>query len=237
MPASNLPSMSISNEVMQKGDTSYSFDSASESRDDRDRILFARFVDGDQDAFKELYAFYERPLMLYCRHMLTTQQETQDVFQEVWLRVIRIRTRRETVERFRAMLFTIARNAAINHLRNRQYNRPVSLTTVDVENSRHLSTVDGFDEMEDLINRALKRLPETQREAFIMHSMLGYTFQEIAEMQGITMTGAKTRAFRARCYLRTLLSNWLGLAEEEADEHIPTRSTQQQSRSYKSEGE
>ncbi len=210
---------------------------APETRDAYDQALFARFVDGEQDAFKELYDFYERPLMLYCRHMLTTPQETQDVFQETWLRVIRIRTRKETVERFRAMLFTIARNVAINHLRDRQSNRPISLTAIDVENNRALSTGGGFDEMEDLINRAMKRLPETQREAFIMHSMLGYTFPEIAEMQGITMTGAKTRAFRARCYLRTLLSNWLGLAEEEADEHIPTRSMKQQSRSYKSEGE
>jgi RNA polymerase sigma factor (sigma-70 family) len=203
--------------------------------DERDQILFARFVDGDQIAFKELYSLYERPLILYCRHMLTTQQESQDVFQEVWLRVIRIRGRREKVERFRAMLFTIARNAAINHLRNRQYNRPVSLTQVNLDTSPSLVSNDGFDEMEDLINRALRRLPGPQREAFVLHAMLGYTFQEIAEMQGVTMTGAKTRAFRARCYLRTLLSNWLGLAEEEADEHISLRSSQQSPRIQKSE--
>jgi RNA polymerase sigma factor (sigma-70 family) len=203
--------------------------------DERDQALFARFVEGDQAAFKELYSLYERPLILYCRHMLTTQQESQDVFQEVWLRVIRIRGRRESVERFRAMLFTIARNAAINHLRNRQYNRPVSLSQVNLDSSPALASNDGFDEMEDLINRALRRLPGPQREAFVLHSMLGYTFQEIAEMQGVTMTGAKTRAFRARCYLRTLLSNWLGLAEEEADEQIGLRSSQQSPRIQKSE--
>ncbi|MEO5930234.1 MAG: RNA polymerase sigma factor [Candidatus Kapaibacterium sp.] len=222
---------------MPKEDTSNSLQVAPESRDELDSQLFARFVEGDQQAFKTLYALYERPLMLYCRHMLTTTQESQDVFQEVWLRIIRIRTRREKVDRFRAMLFTIARNASINHLRNRQYNRPVSLSQIDLENNRSLSTSEGFDEMEDLINRALKRLPDSQREAFVLHGMLGYTFQEIADMQGITMTGAKTRAFRARCYLRTLLSNWLGLAEEEADEHINARSSQQSSRSYKPEGE
>jgi RNA polymerase sigma-70 factor (ECF subfamily) len=212
--------------MRSKGET-YSVDAAQAARDERDRELFARFVEGDQIAFKELYSFYERPLILYCRHMLTTEQESQDVFQEVWLRVIRIRTRRETVERFRAMLFTIARNAAINHLRNRQNNRPVSLSQESLENSPALVSSDSFDEMEDLINRALKRLPGPQREAFVLHSMLGYTFQEIADMQGVTMTGAKTRAFRARCYLRTLLSNWLGLAEEDADEHISGRSSKQ----------
>ncbi|MBS1911476.1 MAG: RNA polymerase sigma factor [Bacteroidetes bacterium] len=210
---------------MRKGEA-YIPDAASAARDARDQQLFARFVAGDELAFKELYAFYERPLILYCRHMLSTEQESQDVFQEVWLRVIRIRTRGEQVERFRAMLFTIARNAAINHLRNRQHaHYPVSLSQVNTDNNLALSSGGSFDEMEDLVNRALKRLPDSQREAFVLHSMLGYTFQEIADMQGVTMTGAKTRAFRARCYLRTLLSNWLGLAEDDAEEHIGSNSS------------
>jgi DNA-directed RNA polymerase specialized sigma24 family protein len=81
----------------------------------------------------------------------------------------------------------------------------------------------------------LKRLPDSQREAFVLHSILGYTFQEIADMQGVTMTGAKTRAFRARCYLRTLLSNWLGLAEEEAEEHIADSKVSRRSPHYDSE--
>lgn len=221
---------------MPKGNTP-SQELAGLSPDERDRILFDRFVDGDQEAFKELYSLYERPLVLYCRHMLTTPQETQDVFQEVWLRVIRIRTRREKVERFRAMLFTIARNAAINHLRNRQNHRPVSLSQINTDSNMAFAGGENFDEMEDLVNRALKRLPEPQREAFVLHSMLGYTFQEIADMQGVTMTGAKTRAFRARCYLRTLLSNWLGLAEEDAEEQIETRIKQRSPRYQKSEDE
>lgn len=219
-----------------KGNTP-SYDQPDVSPDERDQKLFERFVNGDQQAFKELYALYERPLILYCRHMLTTSQEAQDVFQEVWLRIIRIRTRRERVERFRAMLFTIARNASINHLRNRQNHRPVSLSQVNTDSNMAFASGENFDEMEDLINRALKRLPDPQREAFVLHSMLGYTFQEIADMQGVTMTGAKTRAFRARCYLRTLLSNWLGLAEEEADEQLHTRSSQRTSRYQKSEEE
>ncbi len=213
----------------------YTPDAASAARDSRDEALFARFVAGDERAFKELYSHYERPLILYCRHMLSTEQESQDVFQEVWLRVIRIRTRGERVERFRAMLFTIARNAAINHLRNRQHAQyPVSLSQVNIESNPALATSENFDEMEDLVNRALKRLPDSQREAFVLHSMLGYTFQEIADMQGVTMTGAKTRAFRARCYLRTLLSNWLGLAED-ADDNVTASKPSEQSPQFESE--
>lgn len=187
----------------------------------RDQELFARFVGGDQLAFKELYGLYERSLMLYCQYLLKTSHEAQEVFQETWMRLLNVRRRGENVEHFRALLFTIARNTALKHLNSRKNsNDHLRLSVFDPENER-LSGVDGqFNELDDLVNRALKRLPEPQREAFVLHSILGYTFHEIAKMQNCTMTGAKTRAFRARAYLRKLLSSWLALAEEESEDSL-----------------
>jgi DNA-directed RNA polymerase specialized sigma24 family protein len=63
------------------------------SYNERDKALFAQFVAGEQEAFKRLYSLYERPLILYCQHLLPTAQEAQDVFQETWLRVVRVRKR------------------------------------------------------------------------------------------------------------------------------------------------
>lgn len=187
---------------------------------ERDRQLFDRFVAGEQEAFRELYSRYERPLIVYCQHLMPNQQEAQDVFQETWLRVIRVRRREETVEHFRAMLFTIARNIALNRLNSMKVSpAKASLNMIDAEGEwlaggEH----ESFSEVEGLINQALKRLPVLQREAFTLHAVLGYTFQEIAEMQGGSMSAAKTRAFRARSYLRKLLSNWLGMAEDDIDD-------------------
>lgn len=197
-------------------------------RDERDRDLFLKFINGDEQAFGELYIAYERPLFLYCRHMLSTDIEAEDVFQEVWLRLIKFRERGEHVGHFRAILFTIARNTAINQIRMRQNRRTVPLSQLRADNHPDGAAWRGGDDMEQLVHKALKRLPEPQREAFVLHAILGYSFQEIAEMQGVTMTGAKTRAFRARTYLRTLLANWLGLAEEEAEEGSETRRTSRQ---------
>jgi RNA polymerase sigma-70 factor (ECF subfamily) len=186
---------------------------ASGGQNERDSKLFAQFVSGDQEAFKQLYRLYERPLILYCQHLLPTAQEAQDVFQETWLRVVRVRRRGEEVGHFRAMLFTIARNIGLNHLNSiKQSSTNLSL---DAENEWVAGATSGFSEVESLVDNALKRLPVIQREAFVLHAVLGYTFQEIAEMQGGSMSAAKTRAFRARSYLRKLLSNWLGLAEDD----------------------
>jgi RNA polymerase sigma-70 factor (ECF subfamily) len=188
-------------------------------RDARDSELFSRFMSGDQFAFKELYATYERPLMLYCQYLLRAELDAQEVFQETWLRVLRLQRKGEEVQHFRALLFKIARNTGLKHLANRKNaNTNLSLSVVDPENERFAGTYGQFSEMEDLINSALNQLPVPQREAFVLHSMLGYTFQEIAEMQDCTMTGAKTRAFRARAYLRKLLSSWLALSEDDPEE-------------------
>jgi RNA polymerase sigma-70 factor (ECF subfamily) len=194
-------------------------DSGSGDRNLRDRELFARFIKGDGAAFQALYATYERPLILYCEYLLRSTDEAQDVFQEAWLRVVRLRDRQEevVVENFRAMLFTIARNISLTRLSSRKQSSSVklSLDTLGADGDWLATEGEPFGELEDLVNRALARLPVLQREAFVLHGVLGYTFQEIAEKQGGTMTAAKTRAFRARAYLRKLVSNWLGLAEDD----------------------
>lgn len=194
-------------------------EAASTDRNDRDRALFERFVGGDQEGFRRLYQLYEKPLILYCEYLLRTQHEAQDVFQETWLRIVRLRDRGTRIENFRAMLFTIARNLALNQIGHQKHATMmnVSLEIVGHE-SESMASRGGepYQEVEELVNKALQRLPVVQREAFVLHAILGYTFQEIAEMQGSTMTAAKTRAFRARSFLRKLVSNWLGLAEEES---------------------
>jgi RNA polymerase sigma-70 factor (ECF subfamily) len=192
-------------------------DPGSAARNERDRELFVQFVAGNQGAFQKLYNLYERPLILYCEYLLRTPEEAQDVFQEAWLRVVRLRDRDVTIDNFRAMLFTIARNISLTRLAHLKQSSTmkVSLDLIGTEGAWMASKGEQYNELEDLVNRALKRLPLLQREAFVFHAVLGYTFQEIAEMQGSSMTAAKTRAFRARAYLRKLVSNWLGLAEDD----------------------
>lgn len=184
--------------------------------DERDRNLFASFLEGDEVAFARLYELYEKPLFVYCKYLLSTQQDAEEVFQETWLRVVRMRRRGKEVEHFRAFLFTVARNTGLKFIeRRKKMQGNVSLDTIDPAGEWMLRDNGQYSELKELVNRALTRVPVMQREAFVLHSMLGYTFDEIAEMQGVSMTAAKTRAFRARHSLRKLLSNWLGMQEDE----------------------
>lgn len=184
--------------------------------DDRDRILFSTFLSGDESAFATLYELYEKPLFVYCKYLLSSPQDAEEVFQETWLRVLRMKSRGKEVEHFRAFLFTVARNTGLKHIERRKRSQGnVSLEVLDPTSEWMLQDDNQYSELKELVNRALMRVPVLQREAFVLHAMLGYTFDEIALMQGVSMTAAKTRAFRARHSLRKLLSNWLGMLEDE----------------------
>ncbi len=183
---------------------------------ERDRGLFAAFIAGDELAFGQLYDYYEKPLFVYCKYLLSTLQDAEEVFQETWLRVLRMKDRGQEVEHFRAFLFTVARNTGLKHIERRKRSQGhISLEILDPTNEWMLQDDHQYSELKELVNRALMRVPVLQREAFVLHAMLGYTFDEIAVMQGVSMTAAKTRAFRARHSLRKLLSNWLGMLEDE----------------------
>ncbi len=185
--------------------------------DKRDSVLFSAFLAGDEEAFERLYALYEKPLFLYCKYLLSSPQDAEEVFQETWLRIVRMRRRAREVEHFRAFLFTVARNTGLKFIERRKKRQGnISLDQVDPAGEWLLQEDSNqYSDLKELVNKALTRVPVAQREAFVLHAMLGYTFDEIAEMQGVSMTAAKTRAFRARHSLRKLLANWLGMTEDD----------------------
>lgn len=196
--------------------TSTSYNAEADRTIERDRNLFTAFITGDELAFGQLYDFYEKPLFVYCKYLLSSLQDAEEVFQETWLRVLRMRDRGKEVEHFRAFLFTVARNTGLKHIERRKRSQShISLEILDPTSEWMLQDDNQYSELKELVNRALMRVPVLQREAFVLHAMLGYTFDEIAVMQGVSMTAAKTRAFRARHSLRKLLSNWLGMLEDE----------------------
>ncbi|MDP4200809.1 MAG: RNA polymerase sigma factor [Bacteroidota bacterium] len=178
---------------------------------DRDTGLFSRFLDGNDDAFRALYDLYERPLYLYILRLLSSEQDSQDVFQEVWVRIYRLRNEKAVVTKFSGLLFTVARNLSMNALRSRKLT-PDPLEDASAEFDAMLRTHEVEDsDLRDLFERALAQLPVAQREAFVLREYNGYAYQEIADITGDTMVTVKTRAFRARERLRKIIAAWMEL--------------------------
>jgi RNA polymerase sigma-70 factor (ECF subfamily) len=185
-----------------------------EATADPDLAATKAFLAGSEQAFIQLYAKYESPLLLYCKRMLANERVAEDAFQEIWIKVFELRNRKQIeIVFFRGLLFRSARNLCLNMLRVERMRAGSSDQLVNMVSSDVSSQHIEQREIKALIRQALKKLPFDQREAFVLHEYSGYSFKEIAEIMGTTEVNVKVRAYRARTRLRKLIQGWLGLRE------------------------
>lgn len=180
--------------------------------DDPDLELTTAFLGGSEQAFLQLYAKYEAPLLLYCKRMLANETVAEDAFQDLWIRVFELRDKKVVIGSFRALVFRSARNLCLNTLRREKMRAGSSdrLTGIFAPDETNLQS--EHRQIKSLLKQALARVPFNEREAFVLHEYSGYSYSEIAEMMKTNEANVKVRAYRARTRLRKLIQGWLGLA-------------------------
>ncbi len=183
---------------------------------DRETQLFHNFLAGDDAAFRTLYDAFERSLYIYCCRLLKNDAEAKDLFQDIWVRMYKMRGERIQVRRFSGLLFTVARNFCLNSIRdNRGYNN-LSLDEIPEDAEVFLRTKDiESSDLRELLQKALSQLPFNQRESFILREYVGYNYDEIADIMGTTAANVRARAHRARERLRVIVGAWLELKSGE----------------------
>jgi RNA polymerase sigma-70 factor (ECF subfamily) len=184
-----------------------------------DEDLMLRYRDGDAGAFDLLYSRHRAGLFRFISHQCRQPERAQEIFQEVWMKVIGARDRYYPDEnaQFRTWLFTIARNAVMDFFRG-QAKGDAPLFENDEEESvvvqlpaprTELPEVRAASrEQGEAILRALEALPAPQREAFLMYEEGGMSIDEIAKAVGITFEAAKSRLRYAVAKLREGLRDY-----------------------------
>ena len=175
-----------------------------------DRALMLRYRDGDVTAFETLYQRHRGPLYRFLLNQSRDIQAAEDIFQEVWSRIIRSRERYRPAAKFATYMYHIARNCFLDHVR-RSGRQPV-LVSIDDNPSEEL--VAGSDNPEaaaetsntrTYLRAALDRLPPEQREAFLLREEAGLTLEEIGQVTGVGQETAKSRLRYAIVKLRNSL--------------------------------
>ena len=157
-----------------------------------DELLIVRCQLGEHDAFARLIRAWHTPVWIYVRRMLGPDK-ADDVSQEVWLAVLRGLPRLRQPGRFTPWLFTIARRAVTNHLRE-EYARP------EVAFDHEPAEQDASDVVADRaeLEAGLAGLPPREREILILFYLEDLPLQTCAEICGIPAGTAKSRLSRAR---------------------------------------
>lgn len=172
-----------------------------------DDQLMVSFGRGDQLAFDTLYARYKQPLYGYLFRNCGNEASIDELFQDIWLRVVASASRYKRRGRFRSWIFTLAHHCIVD------YHRKTGRQSVEQpgdEDLPHRMSTEGDVEVSEVLNavrEAIGGLPLDQRQAFCLREESGFSIREIAEIQGITAEAAKSRLRYAYRKLRLRLKD------------------------------
>ncbi|MDQ2694584.1 MAG: RNA polymerase sigma factor [Pseudomonadota bacterium] len=181
-------------------------------RDDTDEALMLRYRDGDASAFEALYARHKGPLYRYLLRQCGNQAIADELFQEVWLALIRTRAGYAVRARFTTWLYRLAHHRLLDHYR-RQGRAALESFAGDCPDPDQLpAAAAGQPEQQEDRRRqaqrlleALAQLPAAQRQAFLLHAEAGLSLEAIAEATGVGRETVKSRLRYALGRLRRLL--------------------------------
>jgi RNA polymerase sigma-70 factor, ECF subfamily len=190
-------------------------------KDESDWELVARARTGEMDAFALLVQRYEQPAIHFCLRMVGSFEDAEDLAQEAFVRVYRHLARLKPEAKFSTVLFGIARNLTLNHLRDgRRRGRDMAQSLTHDDESERLVADDErrpdrqarLQEIETLIAQALERLSPDHREMVILRELQGLDYEAIAEITNTPKGTVKSRLARARCQLKLQLEELGGKA-------------------------
>lgn len=185
-----------------------------------DADLFARFLNGEDDAYTTLYNRYSARVLGYIHSIVgKTESAAEDVYQESFVRLFRERDRiraaavaPEPIKNVGGWLFRVARNLALNHLRSQRYLAPLPasydehlMVTVEEAHAEAFGTANNEDQLMAAVHAVVETLPAGLREVFILREVNGMSYQEAADIIGCSEEAARMRLSRARSAIRGAL--------------------------------
>jgi RNA polymerase sigma-70 factor (ECF subfamily) len=178
-----------------------------------DEQLMLSYAAGDASAFETLYGKHKGGLYRFVLRSVKARAEADELFQDVWMRVIEARGRYAVQAKFATWLYTIAHNRLVDHWRA----KGLTLVSLDDEESSVPEPVAGPDsnplrnvearQALDRLAAAIAALPLAQREAFLLHQEGGLTAAEIAAATGTNEEAAKSRLRYAMNKLREAIGD------------------------------
>jgi RNA polymerase sigma factor (sigma-70 family) len=188
-----------------------------------DEKLIALVRRGRHDAFDVLVDRYRPRLLSFCRNMMRSSEDAEDVLQEVFVNAYRAIQADGRPIIAKPWLYRIARNRCLNELRR---NTAAGVESMDVFEAVAPSTSETVERREHIgeIVVDVKRLPEQQRAALLLREMEGLPYQQIADVLDTSVPSVKSLLVRARMGLaegaeaRAMSCDAAGVALESRDD-------------------
>ena len=185
---------------------------------EEDLALMADVARGDENAFAKIVEKHQPAVLGTVAKMTNQSPDTEDIAQQVFIRLWKSAERYQPTAKFTTFLFTITRNLVFNATRKKSGKNQSSIDELEenwgqtIEDKKFDSRPDKSIEQNELrqeIDRAISSLPEKQRLAVILRRCEKMPYEEIASILGISVPAVKSQLFRARTALRESLGRYL----------------------------
>lgn len=178
---------------------------------DEDVARMIRLAAGDEGALQQLFDRWKRPLLSFIYRSLGSHADAEDLTLEVFVRLHRAAANYRPTARFSTYVFQIAQNLVRNEQRRRQRKPavPVPPEVFDQVQSGVAGSDRRIQELEEVLGRALARLPERARAALLLVVQQRMGTAEAAATLGLTENALRVLVHRARQQLKTEMENFL----------------------------
>jgi RNA polymerase sigma-70 factor (ECF subfamily) len=185
---------------------------------EEDLALMADVARGDENAFAKIVEKHQPAVLGTVAKMTNQSPDTEDIAQQVFIRLWKSAERYQPTAKFTTFLFTITRNLVFNATRKKSGKNESSFDALEenwgqsIEDKNSDSRPDKSIEQNELrqeIDRAISSLPEKQRLAVILRRYEKMPYEEIAITLEISVPAVKSQLFRARTALRESLGRYL----------------------------
>jgi RNA polymerase sigma-70 factor (ECF subfamily) len=194
-----------------------------------DGELIQRFLEGENEregmnAFNTLVWRWQKPIYNFILRYTGRRDEAGDLTQQVFIKVYRNLSRLKDCERFSSWIYQIAANLCRDLIKQRRRRQSYSLENLQEngvldesmhaelallpEATLHPDAVVSRNELRDILQKALREIPEEQRIVIIMKEYQGLKFTEIAEALGAPVNTIKSRMYYGLSALKKILAQW-----------------------------
>ncbi|GGH25306.1 RNA polymerase sigma-70 factor [Sphingobacterium alkalisoli] len=153
-----------------------------------EKDLLIKLRDGDYVAFETLYHTYSKRIYWKFRRMIKIDEEVEELFQELFVRIWERREKVDVNQPFSAYLYRIAENMVYDFYRKAARDQKLHDAILSISNEayEHIEESIFKDETNDLIDRAIATLPPQRRQAFILCKLEEKSYEEAATIMGIS---------------------------------------------------
>ncbi len=169
-----------------------------------EKDVLLQITKGDQHAFTRLFDAYYKRLAAYIYRVTESKEVTEEIVQDVFIKVWEKRETLDTIDNFSNFLFTISRNKVLNYLRNLAKMRVHQLSW-SREHQEDSYVMDGNslnDEYNLIIEKAISSLPPQQQKVYILSRYEHLKYEEIAVQMGLSKETVKKHMQLALGFLK-----------------------------------